>query len=406
VPPRDAADRRRTLPRGGHGQRQRGGGVHVCYARARCARAVPRRRVCARVGAYRGRLGGGAAAGDRPADRCCGSRRRPRAPDRAEPPPRARARFPARRDRDHGRRTRGRGPAARLRAVLVAARIGRAQRHRSCNDDTPRCRPERGRWLAGAQAHFPARTAVRNTAVAGRLSEPVRSTRAAMLLRSFSVQATWNYRTLLGAGFAFVMLPVLRELYGRDRERLREAVARHSAVFNCHPYLVGVAAGAVARLEAEGADPRLIDRFKAAVRGSLGSLGDQLIWAGWRPVCALLALLLLLVGMPWWVVCGAFLIAYNAGHLAARIYAFRLGWEHGTGVAEKLRQPWVAEVQRRIATTGAFLLGVLLPLVAGGRTLALPHPVIAAAAAGLGLLVGLRFGNAVRTPVVLVLVAF
>ncbi|HEU5207960.1 MAG TPA: PTS system mannose/fructose/sorbose family transporter subunit IID [Longimicrobiales bacterium] len=238
------------------------------------------------------------------------------------------------------------------------------------------------------------------------MSEPVRSTRAAMLLRSFSVQATWNYRTLMGAGFAYVMLPVLRELYGRDRDRLRDAIARHSGVFNCHPYLVGIAAGAVARLEADGADPRLIDRFKAAVRGSLGSLGDQLIWAGWRPVCALLALLLLLVGMPWWVVCGAFLIAYNAGHVAARIYSFRLGWAHGMGVAEKLRQPWVAEVQRRIATTGAFLLGVLVPLAAGGRTLALPHPAIAAAVAAVGLLLGLRFGSAVRTPVVLVLVVF
>src|SRR5690606_41355031 len=102
-----------------------------------------------------------------------------------------------------------------------------------------------------------------------------------------------------------------------------------------------------------GASRGLSDGFRGGWRGWLGSLGAQRSWAGWRPVCALLALLLLLVGMPWWVVCGAFLIAYNAGHLAARIYAFRLGWEHGTGVAEKLRQPWVAEVQRRVATTGA-----------------------------------------------------
>ena len=112
------------------------------------------------------------------------------------------------------------------------------------------------------------------------------------------------------------------------------------------------------------------------------------------------------LGLPWWVVCGAFLIAYNAGHLAARIYGFRLGWDHGMDVAEKLRQSWVAEVQRRITTTGAFLLGVLLPLIAGGQTLALPHPLIAGAVAVVGVLFGLRFGNAVRTPVVLALVGF
>src|SRR5690606_4331221 len=180
----------------------------------------------------------------------------------------------------------------------------------------------------------------------------------------------------------------------------------HSTVFNCHPYLVGIAAGAVARLEADGADPPLIDRFKAAVRGARGSLGDHLIWAGWRPVCALLALLLLLGGLPRWVVCGAFLVACNAGHLAARVYAFQLGWTYGKGVDEKLRQPWVSEVQRRVATTGAFLVGVLLPLTAFGPTLALPHPLIAAAVAVAGLLLGIRFGSAIRTPVILVLVGF
>ena len=40
--------------------------------------------------------------------------------------------------------------------------------------------------------------------------------RAAMILRSFAVQGSWNYRTLIGAGFAFALLPALRALYGRD----------------------------------------------------------------------------------------------------------------------------------------------------------------------------------------------
>ncbi len=233
-----------------------------------------------------------------------------------------------------------------------------------------------------------------------------RRTRVSMFLRSFSVQATWNYRTLTGGGFAFVIMPALKALYGDDPARLREAIARHNGVFNCHPYLVGVAAGAVARMEVEHADPRMIDRFKAAVRGSLGTLGDQLVWAGWRPVCAMLALLLLLVGAPWWVVCGSFLIAYNAGHLAARVYGFELGWRHGVEVAERLRRSWIGEVQRRVTTTGAFLLGVLLPLIVGGQTLDLPHPLVGAAAALIGLVLGVRFGGAARTPVILALGAF
>lgn len=233
-----------------------------------------------------------------------------------------------------------------------------------------------------------------------------RRTRWSMFLRSFSVQATWNYRTLTGGGFVFVLMPALEAIYGHDPQQLRAAIARHNGVFNCHPYLVGIAAGAVARMEMEHADPRMIDRFKAAVRGSLGTLGDQLVWAGWRPVCAMLGLMLLLVGAPWWAVCATFLIAYNIGHLAARIYGFRLGWRYGMGVAERLRRAWIGEVQRRITMTGAFLLGVLLPLIVGGQTLALPHPLVGAAAALAGTLLGLRFGGAMRTPVVLALGAF
>jgi mannose/fructose/N-acetylgalactosamine-specific phosphotransferase system component IID len=224
-----------------------------------------------------------------------------------------------------------------------------------------------------------------------------------MFLRSFLIQATWNYRTLSGAGFAFVMLPVLRTLFGHDATLLRAAVVRHAAVFNSHPYLVGIAAGAVARMEMDGADARIIDRFKAAVRGSLGTLGDQLIWAGWRPLCALFALVLLVMGAPWWVVCGVFLIAYNTGHLLVRAWGFRLGWSHGTGVAERLRRTWIADVQQIIATVSAFLLGLLLPLIATGGTLAPPQPVAWVAAAAVGAVLGLRFGGALRTPVVLAL---
>ena len=51
------------------------------------------------------------------------------------------------------------------------------------------------------------------------------SKRAAVstFLRSFLVQGSWNYHTMLGCGFAFALLPGLRELYGADSEELRKA---------------------------------------------------------------------------------------------------------------------------------------------------------------------------------------
>ena len=37
-----------------------------------------------------------------------------------------------------------------------------------------------------------------------------------MLLRSLVIQGVWNYRTMLGTGFAFALLPTLKRVYGDD----------------------------------------------------------------------------------------------------------------------------------------------------------------------------------------------
>ena len=60
---------------------------------------------------------------------------------------------------------------------------------------------------------------------------------ARVLIRSLSVQGSWNYRTLIGSGFAYALLPALRFIY-RDRPaELQAAVRRHTELFNSHPYL-------------------------------------------------------------------------------------------------------------------------------------------------------------------------
>lgn len=226
-----------------------------------------------------------------------------------------------------------------------------------------------------------------------------------MFLRSFAVQGSWNYRTLLGTGFAFALLPALRAIYrGRPRE-LREAVARHTRLFNSHPYLAPMALGAVATLEAAGEDPAVVDRFKMAVRSSLGSLGDRLIWAGWRPVCLLLALALLLAGAPWWVGVGTFLVVYNAGHLGIRLWSYRLGLRGGKAVGERLRGSHIGQVQRVLGIIGAFLAGVVIVLAPTG--VAAPEPVspVWTGLAVAGAVAGMTLGNRLRTPVVLALIA-
>jgi mannose/fructose/N-acetylgalactosamine-specific phosphotransferase system component IID len=225
---------------------------------------------------------------------------------------------------------------------------------------------------------------------------------ARVLIRSLSVQGSWNYRSLIGTGFAYALMPVLRSIY-RDRPaELQAAVRRHAELFNSHPYLAPLALGAVATMENDER-PDVVARFKAAVRGSLGTLGDRLVWAGWRPVCALLALLLVALGADWWVAVVAFLVVYNAGHFWLRWWSFRFGLAHGKHVGEELRRIPVQKVQRTLDFAGAMLVGALLPLVIVRPALPGWGGALWTAALVIAALLGLRFGGRVRTPVALVL---
>ncbi len=208
-------------------------------------------------------------------------------------------------------------------------------------------------------------------------------------MRSFAVQGSWNYETLIGTGFAFTLLPALRLVYDGDREGLRAAMERHAGVFNSHPYLATLAVGAVSRLEADRVDPQLVERFKSAMRGSLGSLGDQLVWGAWRPASVLVALVLMLAGAAWWVALGTFLLLYNALHLGLRAWGLRVGWEAGLDVGKVLREAPLQGITRRAADAGAVLCGVAVVLPAAPLA---PDPiriVPIVAAIGLGLWLGL-----------------
>lgn len=228
------------------------------------------------------------------------------------------------------------------------------------------------------------------------MNYPGRRAHLSAFLRSFLIQGSWNYRTMIGGGFGFAILPVLKKIHGGDEEALRDALQRHSEHFNAHPYLANLGLGAVCRMEEEGRDPQEIRRFKLAVRGPLGSLGDALVWVGWRPVAVLAALILALAGASPGVAVAFFLVFYNLGHLILRIWGFKVGLARGSQVGDSLRAVGFANQAERLAGAGVFLLGGLVGLAVGwGRTIH-SWPLILLGCAGviwgfwLGRLVGQR----------------
>jgi mannose PTS system EIID component len=202
------------------------------------------------------------------------------------------------------------------------------------------------------------------------------STWLKVFFRLFAVQGSWNYETLLGNGIAFCMEPALRLLPdGRANPRYSEALGRHAHYFNAHPYLAGVAVGALARAELDGVSPALIERFRTALGGPLGSVGDRLVWASWLPLCSLLALAAFGYGARPLVVVAIFLATYNAGHLYLRAWGLRVGFNNGLRVADALASPVLRKGPQIVGSAAALLAGIAIPLAAsrvigGGRFLA------------------------------------
>lgn len=217
-------------------------------------------------------------------------------------------------------------------------------------------------------------------------------------LRTFLIQGSWNYRSLLGSGLAHSLLPMLRVKYRGEPEQLSSAVQRHVQSFNAHPYLSGIAIGAVVRLEEEGTEPEVIERFKKGIQGSLGSLGDGLVWAGFRPLVLLLTLIVGWLGAPPYVVVGIFLILYNIGHIWLRVWSFSIGLQGGRRVVERLRAADLPGLTQKTLAAGSFVLGGLIGVfVVGGGGLGVglwPWLLVS----GVGFAVGHRVGYAAWRP--------
>ena len=214
-----------------------------------------------------------------------------------------------------------------IRAVLVAvaAAVAGAPRGSSCTSTAG------SRWFfLGGLAVGTARCSCHRDAMTTptrRLSAAVRARRdvPAHARHSGLVElrdaARQRHRLLRRAGAARCC-PAAR---GGERFQAPRWRAR-AHYFNAHPYLAAVAVGALARAELDGEPPARIERFRTALCGPLGSVGDRLVWAGWLPFCSLVALARLRTRRGPVLVVALFLVLYNVGHFGLRAWglAYRL----------------------------------------------------------------------------------
>lgn len=91
---------------------------------------------------------------------------------------------------------------------------------------------------------------------------------------NWALQWCWNYERMQAAGYAYAMVPVIKELYDDEDERCRN-LERHMQFYNCHPGASALIMGADVALE-ESYQPEVGDNLKVALMGPLAGIGDTI----------------------------------------------------------------------------------------------------------------------------------
>ena len=179
-----------------------------------------------------------------------------------------------------------------------------------------------------------------------------------VLVRSFLLQASWNFERLQNLGVLFVLEPALRFLYRGDD--LTQAFHRHFEYFNTHPVMASPILGTTLALEndpAATAGRFDVREFKGMIMAPYAAMGDSFFWGGIRPLAACVALFVAVKGSLWEV--GVFLLLFNLPHLWFRVAGLLRGYALGLRAVEVVQAQRLPDLALRLKESTVVLLGGL-----------------------------------------------
>ena len=88
-----------------------------------------------------------------------------------------------------------------------------------------------------------------------------------------------SYERLMSLGFCHAMVPIMKRLYGDDKEELSKGLTRHMSFFNTENQFGALIPGMVSSIEEERANGApysddMIDSLKVGLMGPLAGIGD------------------------------------------------------------------------------------------------------------------------------------
>lgn len=170
-----------------------------------------------------------------------------------------------------------------------------------------------------------------------------KKTLKSVYLRHYQLLGCFNYERQMSTGYAWTMMPAMRELYGNNPKKMQEGVKRHLEFFNCattpSPFIIGITCAMeeqYASSEEGTFDPGSINSVKTALMGPLAGIGDSFFWGTFRVmgvgIGAPLAVQMNILGPILY-----FLINFVPSTIV-RLYGFKIGYEGGSSFLTKISE--------------------------------------------------------------------
>lgn len=183
--------------------------------------------------------------------------------------------------------------------------------------------------------------------------------------RHYQLLGCFNYERQMSTGYAWTMMPALRELYKDDPDEMQKAVKRHLEFFNCattpSPFIVGISCAMEEQnASEEDYDTSSITAVKTALMGPLAGIGDSFFWGTFRVIGAGIGAPLAVAGNFLGPIL-YFLINFIPSEIVRRL-GFRIGYEGGSTFLTRISEDGTLQKMTEAARIlGLIVIGAMIP---------------------------------------------
>lgn len=178
----------------------------------------------------------------------------------------------------------------------------------------------------------------------------------------FGLQWGWNYETMQGLGYCYVIMPILRRLYRNDPEKMKKALKTELGYFNTSQpmshLIVGTDAALQEELGIDAAEDALIG-VKTGLMGPFAGVGDTVFITIYRALVFSIAAYIAIGHQPVALliplVCG---LAMLAVRYKFTFMAYEQGRKLASGLSGQLKR-----LTEAASVLGLTVVGALVPSV-------------------------------------------